>query len=391
MDPRDPVVSRASRSVTYAIQHFDRTGSMRAPYQVLRGFAAAGWEAKIATVSSEANSGITEAWSQVPVERVGRFGSRRFRIVLLTLRMLVRSRSQLAFSFIWDWHNYGLLLARTLLRRPFVVCLDTYCYKAPWDKKGWWARMLTYLRYGLVIRTADLVLAETPITAHFAAEIAREGRVRLIPFCLWRRDLVDVEQRWSAAQDSLERELVVLYAGRIVPRKNVHDLIEAFANVQPHHPEWRLEVMGPVTDSEYFQELEQQVAAHGLEDAVRFSPPCFGEELYRRLRTVSVFALPSAGEGLPTAITEAMFFGGAIVAGRSGSVGYQLANGGCGLLHEPGDVEGLAMQLEQLIDSKMLRNRLMAAARERMLELFTWEAYFPALEGDCSELVSSAS
>lgn len=384
----DSADSASIPTVTYAIQHLDQTGRMRAPYQVLRGFTASGWDASITTVASDANAGIHDVWGHVPVERVGRMGSRRLRIVQLALRMLVRHRSELVFSFVWDWHNYGLLLARIIRRSPFVICLDTYCYQAAWDTMTWKARTRALVRYGLALKNADLVLAETPTTAQHAEKIARKGRVRLIPFSLWRRDLLDYERQWAAAGDGLEREPVVLYAGRIVRRKNLHDLIEAFANVQPLHPTWRMEIMGPSVDQDYRRELVEMIVERDLEGVIRFVPPRFGGDLYRRLRTTSVFALPSTGEGLPTAITEAMYFGGAIVAARSGAVPYQLDEGSCGLLHEPGDVDDLVACLDALISSMTDREQLMSAARQRMIEHFCWETHFPALEAECREIIA---
>ncbi|MCB9177162.1 MAG: glycosyltransferase family 4 protein [Caldilineae bacterium] len=369
----------ARGSIAYAIQDFDRTGAMRAPYQVLRGFTSAGWEARIVTVASEANAAIDEVWGNVPVERVGRLGGRRSRVFRLFLRMLIRSRSELVISWVWYWHALGLALARIALGRPYIICLDSYCYQAAWDMEGWHSRIHARLRYGTVLKAADLVIAETPTAAWHARQIVREDRVQMIPVCLWRRALEEVEARWARSEASLAREPVVLYAGRVARRKNLHDLIRAFGGLSERFPDWRLEIIGPVAEQDYYRELRALVNALGLAHSIRFGAPSYGEALYRRLRTSAVFALPSSGEGMPSAVLEAMYFGGAIVAGRSGSVGYQLNDGECGLLFEPGDLASLTEHLDRLMSSPVLRDDLMRRARTRMCRHFDWDLYFPAL------------
>jgi glycosyltransferase involved in cell wall biosynthesis len=120
---------------------------------------------------------------------------------------------------------------------------------------------------------------------------------------------------------------------------------------------------------------------------VRLLPGITGEALYRRYREISIFALPSEGEGMPTTITEAMYFGGAIVAGISGSVQYQLDNGRCGCLHNASDLNLLSDHLQTLMASNALRETYMILARNRMLSLFVWEQYFPELEFQFQQLV----
>jgi polysaccharide biosynthesis protein VpsI len=201
-----------------------------------------------------------------------------------------------------------------------------------------------------------------------------------VPFCLWQADLAEIEANWAAEGFAPEREEVILFAGRLIERKGVHDLIAAFARLADALPTWQLEIRGLPASEAYQERLERLIVQHGLAARVRLLPGLEGEDLYRRYRETAVFALPSAGEGIPTTITEAMYFGGAIVAGVSGAVPHQLENGRCGLLHQPGDLDALTGHLQSLMASAELREAQMARARQRMLDLFVWERYFPELE-----------
>lgn len=68
---------------------------------------------------------------------------------------------------------------------------------------------------------------------------------------------------------------------------------------------------------------------------------------------------------------------------------YQLEQGKCGLLFQPGDVETLTAHLRALMASETARLGLMERARARMVQLFTWENYFPALQEKFRALAGS--
>ena len=200
-----------------------------------------------------------------------------------------------------------------------------------------------------------------------------------VPVCVWQADLTAVEAEWTAADFNPQREKTILFAGRLVARKRAHDLITAFARLTAAFPEWRLEIRGLPASAAYEAQLYQLINQHQLAAKAAIRPPLSGAALYRRYRETAVYALPSEGEGMPSTILEAMYFGGAIVAGISGAVSYQLADGRCGLLHHPGDIDGLTSHLQTLMTSEAERDGYRERARARLLDLFVWERYLPEL------------
>ena len=76
--------------------------------------------------------------------------------------------------------------------------------------------------------------------------------------------------------------------------------------------------------------------------------------------------------GSPTKIFEYMAMGKAIVASRLGQIGEVLSDGETALLVEPGDVRELAAALVRVTESRELRARLGASARQAAVEKHTW-------------------
>ena len=386
----DASQDHAPLGLTYAIQHLDETAANRAPYLLCKGFVQAGWNVEIVTTEdAERNAGMDRLWNSVPIHKVGHTGARRKQLKLGLRLLLPPARNRIAISWVWDWHCFALALAKRLFGSPYAIVLDTYTFKA---SPGGAQRLREGLRYGFVLRHADVILAEAPkCLEHARRHLAGSSRSLLVPSCYWMADLRAVESRWESERYDPPRRPVILYVGRILPRKNIHDLIAAFHQVSHAFPEWSIEVRGPVADPDYLRRLRAQAAELGLEDRVRFFEAEWGEDVYRRYREAAIVALPSQAEGFPSMILEAMFFGGAIVASSVGYVGYQLGEDeredAAGLLHAAGDVDALSGHLQALMASPDLRAGLAARARKRLLDLFTWERYFPMLESTFREII----
>jgi glycosyltransferase involved in cell wall biosynthesis len=92
-------------------------------------------------------------------------------------------------------------------------------------------------------------------------------------------------------------------------------------------------------------------------------------ELYDR---AAVVACPSFREGFGMSCAEAMAHGRAIVACPVGGLRDLVVDGETGIFVPLGDVEALRAALERLLVDRELRQRMGAAGRERILELFTW-------------------
>jgi poly(glycerol-phosphate) alpha-glucosyltransferase len=103
---------------------------------------------------------------------------------------------------------------------------------------------------------------------------------------------------------------VLLFLGRLHPKKNVHGLIEAFSQLKSMRKldDWRLVIAGWDQDG-YGKNLDRQVRASGLSDEVVFVGPLYGAEKHAALSNSAAFVLPSFSEGLPMAVLEAWSYG----------------------------------------------------------------------------------
>ncbi len=162
---------------------------------------------------------------------------------------------------------------------------------------------------------------------------------------------------------------VVAAAGRLSPEKGFDVLIRAAADVLAADPGTGVVVFG---EGVLRAELEQQVRAAGL--AGRVVLPGFRADLDALLAAADIVTLPSFTEGLPNVALEASAAGVPVVATAVGGTPEVVADGETGFLVRPGHSAELAAQLTRLLRDAGLRATLGAAGRERMQNLFTFDA-----------------
>jgi poly(glycerol-phosphate) alpha-glucosyltransferase len=104
---------------------------------------------------------------------------------------------------------------------------------------------------------------------------------------------------------------VLLFLGRLHPKKGVPNLLRAWAVCQKTEHEatnWTLVVAGWDQDG-HENLLKRMVAELGIADSVLFPGPLFDGTKSRALRRAQAFVLPSYSEGLPVAVLEAWAYG----------------------------------------------------------------------------------
>jgi glycosyltransferase involved in cell wall biosynthesis len=201
-------------------------------------------------------------------------------------------------------HGYHALpaLASAVLRRGALVFTPHYhgTGHSPFRK----LLHRPYRQLGKVIfERADRTIAVSPpearlIVSHFPQT---EARLTVIP------NGVD-QTRLSAADPFLLNEHVVLSAGRIETYKQVDKTIAAMK----HLPEqYVLRVTG---DGGARPDVESLTLELGLEKRVTFLGRVSDDDLYRWLRTASVYVSMSSNEAMPVTFIEALAAGARVVA-----------------------------------------------------------------------------
>jgi len=159
---------------------------------------------------------------------------------------------------------------------------------------------------------------------------------------------------------------IVAIVGRLRREKGHRFLLEALVRLRHEFPAILLLVAG---EGSVRAELEQQVAALGIADLVRFLG--FRSDVPEILAAADLFVMPSLSEGLGTAAIEASAAGRPIVASRVGGITDIICDGETGRLVNPGDAADLARVIKEVLSDHEMAERLAHAARRHASERFT--------------------
>jgi glycosyltransferase involved in cell wall biosynthesis len=261
-----------------------------------------------------------------------------------------------------------LLLAAVQARRhrvPYFVLvngmLDSWCLAQNALKK----RVALSTLHGLLLRRAAAI--------HVNSE---EERSRLRDLGLSVRTVVVANgvfvPTWLAARapEPDRRSPVLLFLGRLHPKKGVDILIDAFAKLAWEHPSLQLVVAGP--DEGVVRPAMEAVRKAQLGDRVAFPGPVFGEEKWRLLGRATCFCLPSRQEGFSMAVLEAMACGLPVVISDACHF-QQVAAAGAGFV-VPGEASHVAAALRRLLDNAALCRQMAANGQRLVTEQYTWSA-----------------
>ena len=167
---------------------------------------------------------------------------------------------------------------------------------------------------------------------------------------------------------------VCLAVGRFVDKKGPLHTIRAFAD-QPHGQLWMVGE-GPLL-------AEAKVLAKQLDlgQRIRFLGVCSQVEVAALMRQARVFVQHSLvapdgdSEGNPVAVMEAQLSGLPVVATRHAGIPEVVIDGETGVLVEEGDVRGMSVAIERLLQDPALCAQLGTAGRCHVEQCFTLEKH----------------
>lgn len=242
-------------------------------------------------------------------------------------------------------------------------------------------------RYGAALRTACAhAAAVICVSEAMAARVAKElggdtARLHVIPngvdlerFALRdrREARSELARRFPNSPILAPDRRLVVFAGELEPVKQVDRLLHALALLLPSVPDATLAVVG---DGPKAQTLADLAAEHHLGDRVLLAGRRPHAEIATWLAAADLFVLPSATEGLPLVIPEALACGTPVVASRVGGIPECITEGETGLLVDPKAVAPLAEALRAALGRDWDRMKIRAAA-----ERFGWDAQVAKLE-----------
>ena len=211
---------------------------------------------------------------------------------------------------LWTYPSLAGYLWHRRTKRPFVY--TAHGMLDPWALRNaaWKKRLVRVLWEDAAHRSAACFHVNSEAEHVSARRFGLRNPICVIPNGV---DVPRAAENSKFRNESLlskfaEDRKILLYLGRLHPKKNVANLIRAWKQTLNSHAsareDWTLAIAG-WDQAGYERELKRLTSDHGLMTGVRFLGPLFGQEKDAAYRACDAFVLPSLSEGLPMAVLEA--------------------------------------------------------------------------------------
>jgi len=204
---------------------------------------------------------------------------------------------------LWMYPGVAARKAANKLRVPLII--SPHGMLDPWALRNssWKKRVAGWLYENANLRSATCIHALCNSEFESVRLYGLKNPVAVIPNGIDLPAPVQGAPPWDGVIEPGKK--VVLFLGRLHPKKGLPQLIEAWRLTgKPARAPWALAIVG--WDQEgHHQELQSLIAQHGLEREVYLLGPRFGDEKTLAYQHADAFVLPSFSEGLPMAVLEA--------------------------------------------------------------------------------------
>ncbi len=221
-----------------------------------------------------------------------------------------------------------------------------------------------------IVNSSDLVFTCSKIVAQTVFPHAYRNRVRVLYCHVPMPAQVAAPDQRSFFRIPGAIKLGIF--GQVRPSKGQQDVVRAIAQLSSRGRNVELLIAGDGRPAD-MQTLATMIRDLGVEERVNLAG--FIMNPYPAMQAADILIVSSRMEAFGRVGVEAMLLGKPLVFAAAGGVSEYMIDGRTGLSYTPGDVDGLVVQLEKLLDDPERRRLMGDCGHAHATELFSKEKY----------------
>lgn len=202
---------------------------------------------------------------------------------------------------IWMYYSYATLRYKKTNPQCKVI-IEPHGMLDPWAirNSSWKKKIVGHLFEYKNLHSADCIHALCHSEYESIRKFGLKNPVAIIPN--------GINIPTTPQYNRSHKKKILLYIGRIHPKKGLKELILGLAKIRKKKPilfdSWEIRIAG-WDQNGHASELKSIVDANGLNNDIKFIGSVYGEKKEEELCKANAFILPSFSEGLPMSVLEA--------------------------------------------------------------------------------------
>ncbi len=267
-------------------------------------------------------------------------------------------------------HLYGVgnavfLLILKLFGNRVVVSADSFDWER--DKWGKFAKWFLFNSAKLSTKLSDAIIVDSKSVQKYYREKFGKETV-YIPYGaqVERKTNKDILTKYGLKEDNY-----ILFVGRLIPEKGVHNLIEAFRNLDTDK---KLAIIGgDWFTTDYIKSLEERAKGANIS----FLGFVYDEECRAIYSGAYLYVQPSLIDGTSPALLTAMGTGNCVLVNAIDENLETVGDGG--LNFKRNDVVSLTEELKKLVNDENLVKEYRKKSLKRVQEVYSWDKVAEAI------------
>lgn len=237
--------------------------------------------------------------------------------------------------------------------------------------RAWRKRMYAFLLEQWTVRGAAAVQFTSDSERNGSETFGSPAPACVVPLGLLPTAYEDLPPagNFRCRYPALAGRPVVLFLGRLHPKKRPDLLLEAVGGLAGRCPNATLVLAGP-GERRYVSRLQAQARTLGLNGQVVFAGLLRGRAVQEALVDADVFVLPSLQENFGVAVVEAMAAGCPVIVSPQVALAEEIERNGAGLVVAP-QAEELRDAIQRLLGDDARRRTMGQEGRRLVLERYT--------------------
>jgi glycosyltransferase involved in cell wall biosynthesis len=182
---------------------------------------------------------------------------------------------------------------------------------------------------------------------------------------------------------------VILFLGRITPKKKLDTLLRVFARISAEFADAVLVIVGPDEDG-HLDAMQRLAQNFGIRERVYFAGGLQGRDVQAALVDTEVFVLPSLHENFGVAVLEAMACGVPVVVSDKVALATFVEESRSGLVAPPDEL-AITSSLRVLLNDPAFSKRLGENGRQLVMERFVWDQIVPIINTLYLKILASSN